>query len=58
MILPSGALVQIFELEQLLGDDDVAFHADHLGDVGRAARTVAQALDLDDEVDRIRRSGG
>ena len=54
MILPSARLVEILELEQLLGDDDVAFHADHLGDVGGAARTVAEALDLDDEVDRIR----
>src|SRR5688572_880577 len=43
-------LVQIFELEQFLGDDDLALHADHFGDVGRAARTVTEALYLDDEV--------
>jgi hypothetical protein len=30
-----------------------AFHADHFGDVGDAARTVAQALHLHDQVDRI-----
>src|SRR3546814_5585488 len=46
-------LVEIFELEQFLRDDDVAFHADDLGDVGDAARAVAQALDLDDQVDRV-----
>ena len=38
--------------EQILGDDGVAFHAHHLGDVGDAARTVAQARGLDDDVDR------
>src|SRR5882757_7820294 len=42
--LPVGALVHIFELEEFLRDDDGAFHADHLGDVGHAARAVAQAL--------------
>ena len=51
--LPVGALVEILELEEFLGDDDVAFHADHLGNVGRAARTVAEALHLNDEVDRV-----
>ena len=34
--------------EQVLGDDDVAFHAHHLGDVGDAARAVAQARGLHD----------
>src|SRR3569833_853813 len=29
--------------EDVLGDDCVAFHAHHLGDVGVTARTVAQA---------------
>jgi hypothetical protein len=38
--------------EQVLGDDHVAFQADHLGDVGDAARAVAQAGRLDDDVDR------
>ena len=51
--LAVGALVEIFELEQFLRDDHRAFHADHLGDVGDAARTVAQALDLDDQIDRV-----
>src|SRR3954468_8282376 len=52
--LAVGSLVEIFELEQFLGDDDVAFHADHFGDVRAAPGAVAQALDLDDEVDRVR----
>src|SRR5690242_8396353 len=52
--LPVRRLVEILELEQLLGDDHIAFHPDHFGDVGRPAGTVAQALHLDDEVDRIR----
>src|SRR4051812_34872676 len=38
--------------EYVLGDDGVAFHAHHLGDVGDAARAVAQARGLDDDVDR------
>src|SRR5690606_13861774 len=38
--------------DQVLRDDDVAFHPDHLGDVGDAARAVAQARRLDDDVDR------
>ena len=40
--------------EQVLGDDDVAFHAHHLGDVGDPARAVAQARGLHDDVDRAR----
>src|SRR6185436_17743837 len=32
--------------EHVLGDDGVAFHAHHLGDVGDAARTVAQTRSL------------
>ncbi len=39
--------------EDVLGGDDVALGADHLGDVGDAARAVAQTLGLDDDVDRI-----
>src|SRR5689334_23018156 len=50
---PFGILGMIFELEQFLGDDHRAFHADHLGDAGDPARAVAQALDLDDQVDRV-----
>src|SRR6478672_2456383 len=38
--------------EHVLGDDGVAFHAHHLGDVGDAARTVAQTRGLYDDVDR------
>jgi len=49
--LPIGRLVEIFELEKFLGDDDVAFHANHLGDVRRPARAVAKALHLYDQVD-------
>src|ERR1700704_4404727 len=45
-------LAQEIEQEQILGDDDVAFQAHHLGDVRDAARTVAQARRLDDDVDR------
>src|SRR4029078_11397673 len=52
--LPVRALVDVLEREQFLGHDHVAFHADPLGDVGRAARAVAQALDLHDKVDRFR----
>src|SRR6185437_1435630 len=41
-----------FVSQQILSDDDIAFGADHLGDLGDAARTVAQALGLHDHVDR------
>src|SRR4051794_9920801 len=51
---PVRRLIEILELEQLLGNDHVAFHPDHFGDVGGAARAVAEALHLDDEIDRIR----
>src|SRR5579863_10638809 len=36
--------------EQILGGDDVAFHADDFGDVGDAAGAVAQARSMDDDV--------
>src|SRR6266850_5195002 len=36
----------------VLRDDGVAFHAHHLGDVGDAARAVAQTRGLHDDVDR------
>src|SRR5258705_1770 len=38
--------------KHVLRDDDVAFHPQHLGDVGDAARAVAQARRLHDHVDR------
>src|SRR5262249_60521945 len=37
--------------EDVLGDDGLAFHAHHLGDVGDAAPAVAQARRLGSEVD-------
>src|SRR3569833_3092153 len=40
--------------EQVLRDDDVAFHAHHLGDVRDAAGAVAQAGGLHDNIDRRR----
>ena len=36
--------------EQVLHHDHVAFHADHFGHMGDAARAVAQARRLDDDV--------
>src|SRR5213080_4373885 len=45
-------LAQHLKDEHVLGDDDIAFHAHHLGDVGDAARAVAQARGLDDHVHR------
>src|SRR3954468_3894072 len=50
--LAVGVLADHVVEEYVLGDDGVAFHAHHLGDVGDAARTVAQARGLDDDVDR------
>ena len=47
-----GVLADHVVDEDVLGDDGVAFHAHHLGDVGDAARAVAQAGGLDDDVDR------
>src|SRR6185503_4032911 len=38
--------------EYVLGNDGVAFHAHHLGNVGDAARAVAQTRGLHDDVDR------
>ena len=52
--LPLRVLADDLVDEQVLRDDDVAFHAHHLGDVGDAARAVAQARGLDDDVDRAR----
>src|SRR3954463_3737672 len=50
--LAVGVLADHVVEEDVLGDDGIAFHAHHLGDVGDAARTVAQARGLDDDVDR------
>ena len=50
--LAVGVLADQVVEEDVLGDDGVAFHAHHLGDVGDAARAVAQARGLDDDVDR------
>ena len=47
-----GVLADHVVEKEVLGDDGVAFHAHHLGDVGDAARAVAQAGGLDDDVDR------
>src|SRR5580698_3232222 len=47
-----GVLAHQVVDEQILGDDGVAFHAHHLGDVGDAAGAVAQARSLDYDVDR------
>ena len=38
--------------EDVLGDDDVALHAQHFGNVGDATRAVAQTRGLHDDVDR------
>jgi hypothetical protein len=37
--------------EQVLGDDDIAFHPHHLGDVGNFAGAIAQARGLDHDVE-------
>src|SRR5262249_35286126 len=50
--LAVGVLAHEVVDEDVLGDDGVTFHAHHLGDVGDAARAVAQARGLDDDVDR------
>src|SRR5256714_6002526 len=50
--LAVGVLADHVVEEDVLGDDGVAFHAHHLGDVGDAARSVAQPRRLDDDVDR------
>src|SRR5690606_37288229 len=52
---PDDPAVRILALDfvahQILGNDHIPFHADHLGDLGDAARTVTQAGSLDDDVD-------
>src|SRR5882672_11274060 len=47
-----GVLADHVVQEQVLGNDGVAFHAHHLGDVRDAAGAVTQARGLDDDVDR------
>src|SRR5829696_2468239 len=49
--LAGGVLADDVVEDEVLRDDDVAFHAHHLGDVGDAARAVAQARRLYDDVD-------
>ena len=41
----------VVPLEHVLQGDDVALHAEHLGDVGDATAAVAEPLDVDDEVE-------
>src|SRR5664279_5504929 len=45
-----GVLADHVVEEQVLGDDGVAFHAHHLGDVGDAPGAVAQTSCLDDNI--------
>src|SRR5260370_35876990 len=45
--VPVGVLADQVVKEQVLGDDGVAFHTHHLGDVGDAPRAVAQTGGLD-----------
>ena len=54
LALEAAGLVLALDLigDQVLGDDDIAFGADHFGDLGDAARAVAHAFGLDDDVDR------
>src|SRR5215211_2329477 len=47
-----GVLAEQIVDEKILGDNGVAFHAHHLGDVSDAAGTVAEPGGLDDDVDR------
>src|SRR6185312_5174243 len=47
-----GVLADNVVEEDVLGNDGIAFHAHHLGDVGDAPGAVAQAGSLDDDVDR------
>jgi hypothetical protein len=48
----AGRIVAVhLEAEKVLRDRDVGLHAEGLGDMGDAARAVAQALGLDGYVD-------
>src|SRR6187397_1875291 len=51
---PDDLAVRVFAdhvvQEHILGADGVAFHAHHLGNMGAAARAVAQTRGLDDDV--------
>src|ERR1700674_2362687 len=50
--LAVGGFALELEGEQVLGGDDVALHADNLGDVRNPALAVAHAVDLADQVNR------
>src|ERR1039457_6765142 len=50
--VPVGVLADHVVEEQVLGNDGVALHAHHLGDVRDAPGAVAQTSRLDDNVDR------
>ena len=41
----------LHEFEDILHDDDIAFHADDFGDVGNFSGAALKAAGLDDEVD-------
>src|SRR5579875_1799709 len=49
--LPVRILAEDVKDEEILGNQNIAFHADDFRDVGDLARTVAQALAVDDNVD-------
>src|SRR5436309_14949072 len=53
---PDDLAVRVFAdhvvQEYILGDDGVAFHAHHLGDVGDAARAITKARGLHDDIYR------
>src|SRR3954453_14036093 len=51
---PTAVLVLAHDVVEhdVLRDDDVAFHPHDFGDVSDPARAVAEALRLDDDVDR------
>ena len=38
--------------EQILGDDDIALHPGHFGNMGDATGAIAQSRGLDDDIDR------
>mgnify|MGYP006173551319 CR=1 FL=1 len=49
---PVRVLAADVEQDEVLQGDDVAFHAQHFGDVSYLAAAVAQTSDLHDDVDR------
>src|ERR1700738_4295213 len=50
--LPVGVLADNVVEEQVLGNDGIAFHTHHLGDVGDAAGAAAQAPGLGHDLER------